>query len=126
MRWPFVVLPLALAACSGRTSGGPDGGAEGDSGAVADAGGGDSPSSEAGGECGAPSQVEYTCPHAFPDGGICSRYGGPGDVSPADAGFASGCMVTLTSCNPYYGVPQTCNCEGVPIGDGGAGWVCPL
>jgi hypothetical protein len=55
---------------------------------------------------------------------MCRPYGA-GDAA-VNASFAEGCVVTLATCNAYYFVPQTCNCDLFPTGDAGPTWICPL
>ncbi len=106
--------------CSGRTIADADAG--GSDGSAAD-----SSAIDAGADCGQPDHVVYICPHPNPsDAGICTRFGGTGDLAPIDAGFAIGCTATLPRCDPNFGGPQTCNCDVFPVGDAGAQWVCPL
>jgi len=82
---------------------------------------------DAGTDCGQPSQVEYMCPKSA-DASVaeCHRYGGPGDVAPANASFPQGCTVTLTTCDTSFGGAQTCNCELFPGMDAGPEWICPI
>jgi hypothetical protein len=82
---------------------------------------------DAGTDCGQPGELEYMCPKRADAGTAeCHRYGGPGDVAPANATFPEGCVVTLTTCDTSFGGAQTCNCELFPGGDAGPQWICPI
>jgi hypothetical protein len=119
------LLALALPACGGKEIAG-DAGPDGAGGSNDGPAGDDASTPDASVDCGQPKHTVYMCTSEMPDSGACPRYGGPGDDAPADASFSVGCVVTLPRCDLNFGDPLTCNCEDVPIGDGGPQWTCPL
>jgi len=124
---------LGSAACAGRVTGAGDAGGapEHDGSATHDAAHthDTGPSLDTGlsNDCGAPAHVAYSCTQAMDagaDAAECHRYGGMYDEAPPDAAYMQGCSVTLPTCGSFGS--QQCNCQVIPIGDGGPQWVCAL